>query len=171
MSGYLIVGLIIIGLIFLCVVCIIVHSHFKKNEFKDWEVNDLIIVEDWMLKQTLNKNGKKYARLLGWSVNHIYLDLGDDSATKLTWDKIDCNKSALWRRNVKECESAMGKKPGFSPKVHDNGTNTPNTEDVIDGKSIILLTEVECQVYLKQAIDKEDYSTAEKIRKQMEKYR
>jgi hypothetical protein len=119
----------------------------------------------------LNKNGKLYAKVKGWSVDHVYLDLGDDSTTKSTWDKIDTNKSALWRRNVKECESAMGKKPGFVAKVNDEGVEQPNSGDKIDGKPIILLTETECQAYLKQAIDGENYDMAEKIRKQMEKYR
>ena len=171
MSGYLIVGLIVIGFILLIVVIGMAKDYSRKLEFKDWEIDDLIIVEDWMLKQTLKKNGKLYAKVKGWSVDHVYLDLGDDSTTKSTWDKIDTNKSALWRRNVKECESAMGKKPGFGSKVYDHGVDSVNSGDMIDGKSIILLTEVECQAYLKQAIDKEDYSTAEKIRKQMEKYR
>lgn len=171
MSGYLIVGLFVIGFILLIVIFGMAKNHSRKLEFKDWEIDDLIIVNDWTFSQKLKQSGKSYAKVKGWSVDHVYLDLGDDSVTESTWDKIDTNKSALWRRNVKECESAMGKKPGFGSKVYDHGVDSVNSGDMIDGKSIILLTEVECQVYLKQAIDKEDYSTAEKIRKQMEKYR
>lgn len=171
MSGYLIVGLFVIGFILLIVIVGIAKNHSRKLEFKDWEIDDLIIVNDWTFSQKLKQSGKSYAKVKGWSVDHVYLDLGDDSVTKSTWDKIDTNKSVLWRRNVKECESAMGKKPGFGYEVHDHGVDSVNSGDMIDGKSIILLTEVECQAYLKQAIDKEDYSTAEKIRKQMEKYR
>jgi hypothetical protein len=56
-------------------------------------------------------------------------------------------------------------------KSSPEGVEPPNSGDKIDGKPIILLTETECQVYLKQAIDGENYDIAEKIRKQMEKYR
>ena len=40
----------------------------------------------------------------------------------------------------------MGKKPAFS-------SGSVSNSDKIDGKPIVLLTEVECQAYLKQAID------------------
>ena len=171
MNGYLIIGLIIIGLMVLILIITMVTNHYRVLEFKDWEVDDLIILEyDLVLNKKLEKNGKKYAKVKGWTVNSIYLDLGDDYITKYGWGKVKTNKSALWRRNFKECESAMGKKPGFSSKIHDDAVDSNNSTDMVDGKSIILLTEVECQAYLKQFIDKEDYVMAEKIRKQMEKY-
>jgi protein-arginine kinase activator protein McsA len=33
------------------------------------------------------------------------------------------------------------------------------------------MSEIECQVYLKQALESEDFETASKIREQMKKYR
>jgi uncharacterized protein YqgQ len=42
---------------------------------------------------------------------------------------------------------------------------------MINGKRIEFLTETECQIYLKECLDREDYEKAELIRKQMEKYR
>ena len=61
----------------------------------------------------------------------------------------------------------MGKDPGFAPGL---GAQK-NISGSIDGKSIDLLSETECQVYLKKAIETENYELAEKIKKQMEKYR
>lgn len=174
METILVVGLIllVIGLIWYGLYVLNLKS--RKNEFSDWEVDDLIILNDWTCKEQLKNNGKKYAKVKGWSISEIYLDLGDDSVYKLDWGVFSSNKSASWRRNVKECEGAMGKKPGFSGDVDDDahvGNSSISNKDMIDGKPIILLTEVECGAYLKQALDSEDYDLAEKIRKQMEKYR
>jgi hypothetical protein len=171
MSGYLIFGLVVIGFFLSICVIVMLKNHLRKLEFKDWEVDDLIIVNDFTITHRLNNNGKKFAKVKGWTVDNVFLDLGDDYVNKYTWDVVDTNKSALWRRNFKQCESTMGKKPGFVAKVNDEGVESPNSGDKIDGKPIILLTETECQAYLKQAIDGENYDMAEKIRKQMEKYR
>ena len=60
----------------------------------------------------------------------------------------------------------MGKTPGFKPEL----TDLPSSHK-IDGKPIELLSEIECQVYLKNAIEQEDYDSAELIRKRMESFR
>ena len=39
-----------------------------------------------------------------------------------------------------------------------------------NGKDISSMNETECQAYLKQALEEEDYELAEKIRKQLEKF-
>ena len=60
-----------------------------------------------------------------------------------------------------------GAKPGFTPALN----NTVDSSSTIDGKHIDLLSEVECQIYLKKALESENYELAEAIKKQMEKYR
>ena len=45
------------------------------------------------------------------------------------------------------------------------------TNNSIDGKSIELLTETECQVYLKQCIETEDYEKAELIKERLKNFR
>jgi hypothetical protein len=64
----------------------------------------------------------------------------------------------------------MGVEPGFKPGVNDTSSSTLSGKQY-DGKPIELLTEVECEVYLKKAIEDEDYDAAELIRKRMEKFR
>lgn len=145
------------------------NEKMRALEFKDWEIDDCIIVNDWVLKADLQKNNRKYAKLKGWNVNNIYIEIGDGLVYKQKWGILDVNKSASWRRNFKECELAMKKKPDFNGDFYD--TTEIENNDNIDGKSILLLTEVECEAYLKIALDNEDYDLAEKIRKQMEKYR
>ena len=43
--------------------------------------------------------------------------------------------------------------------------------DITNGKDISSMNETECQVYLNQALEDEDYELAERIRKQLEKFR
>jgi hypothetical protein len=60
----------------------------------------------------------------------------------------------------------MGVEPGFKSELGESKSGGK-----IDGKPIELLNEIECEVYLKAAIDDQDYETAELIRKRMEKFR
>lgn len=163
----------LLGIILITFVAHLIQLKSRRAEYKDWEVNDLLILSDRYYIGKLKDNGRKYARVQGWNENDLYIEIGDGNTYKVEWKIIDINKSALWRRNYKECEVAMGKKPAFSSTTTDDGVSSDSLSngDKIDGKPIVLLTEVECQAYLKQAIDTEDYDTAEKIRKQMEKYR
>lgn len=43
--------------------------------------------------------------------------------------------------------------------------------DIFNGKDISSMNETECQAYLNKAIEEEDYELAEKIRKQLNKFR
>jgi hypothetical protein len=159
---------IVIGIIVLLVGYFILDRKLTKKEISDWVIDDSIIMHSLKYKTLLRNNGKNYAKLKGWTYKNIYLDFGDGIVYKVKWFDIDVNKSALWRRNFKQCETVMGKKPDFKGDVNDGNVVKDN---IIDDKYIDLLSEIECQVYLKQAIDKEDYDLATKIRKQMEKYR
>ena len=171
METLFIISGVILGIILLSFGFYLTEIKRKKNEFKDWEIDDLLILNAGEYKNKLRENGMSFAKLKGWSENHLYIDVGDGSTHQVSWDELDANKSAIWRRNVKECEAAMGKKPAFSGNVKDHKNSSVDSGDKIDGKPIILLTEVECQAYLVKAISNEDYKLAEKIKKQMEKYR
>ena len=171
METLFIISGVILGIILLSFGFYLTKIKWRKNEFKDWEIDDLLILNPGEYKDKLRENGMSLAKLKGWSENNLYIDVGDGSTHQVSWDKLDANKSAIWRRNVKECEAAMGKKPAFGGTVYDGKKSDVDSGDKIDGKPIILLTEVECQAYLVKAISNEDYKLAEKIRKQMEKYR
>jgi hypothetical protein len=171
METLFIISGVILGIILLSFGFYLTEIKRKKNEFKDWEIDDLLILNAGEYKNKLRENGMSLAKLKGWSENHLYIDVGDGSTHQVSWDELDANKSAIWRRNVKECEAAMGKKPAFGGTVYDGKKSDVDSGDKIDGKPIILLTEVECQAYLVKAISNEDYKLAEKIKKQMEKYR
>ena len=138
----------------------------RKNEFQDWKIGDLILFNSGSVEYAeLHKLGKSYAKVLGWTENNIYIDI-DGTTNKCYWSCFNANKSALWRRNYDECKLSMGKTPGFNPEL----ANSPSSHK-IDGKPIELLSEIECQVYLKNAIEQEDYDSAELIRKRMESFR
>jgi hypothetical protein len=57
---------------------------------------------------------------------------------------------------------------------HKGGELFPYNEkdvDNVNGKDISSMNETECQAYLDKAIEEEDYELAEKLRKQLEKFR
>jgi membrane-associated HD superfamily phosphohydrolase len=89
LSSILIVGLIVIGFITLICVIVMLKNHLRKLEFKDWEVDDLIIVNDFTITHRLNNNGKKFAKVKGWTVDNVFLDLGDDYVNKYNWNVVD----------------------------------------------------------------------------------
>ena len=62
----------------------------------------------------------------------------------------------------------MGKDPGFKPiVVMDTVPSSTSNGDMVDGKPIETLSETMCEVYLKQAIENEDYELADKLRKRI----
>ena len=152
---------IVIASITLCIlagVLIILWSVKKgrKKETSDWQVGDLLVI-----------NGQdNMVSLLGWSEEAFYIEL-ENAVHKIEWTQFKFNKSAIWRRNHKSCEDYMGSQPGFKPGLKDE----VSTKSKINDKPIELLSEVECQVYLKKALEEENYELADAIRKQMEKYR
>ena len=127
-----------------------------KKEIKDWQVGDSVF---------LRKEDKLF-KLLGWTLNHVYVQV-DGITHKIDMDNVGHNKSAIWRRNYNECKSVMKTEPGFKPGLQPNSAKST----VCDGKVIELMSEIECQVYLKQALESEDFETAAKIREQLNKYR
>ena len=78
------------------------------------------------------------------------------------------NKSGLWRQNYEDAKKVMGVNPGFTGNI---GDESETTGKKVDGKPIDTMNEIECEVYLKKALEEEDYDTAELIKKRMEKFR
>ena len=138
------------------------------SEYKDWVVGDKIIIKTNSIEYDyLKKANLTMATLVGWNENNIYLRIGKLNV-KSDWDCFDSNKSAVWRRNYNECKKAMGVEPGFTPGVDES---KPSSGKMVLEKPIELLNEVECEVFLKKALEEEDYETAELIKKRMEKFR
>lgn len=135
------------------------YNRLIKRESQSWQVGDLVSVSEYI------DHGVELYELVGWSRSNIYVKT-KAGVTKLKRSVLNYNKSASWRVNHDECVAFMGCEPGFSPEL----THVDSSEK-IDGKPIELLTEIECQVYLKQALEKEDYKLAETIRKRMENFR
>jgi hypothetical protein len=140
----------------------------RKSQCKNWKIGDkLIMTEGNEYSRDLKTNKSEYAILKGWSLNHLYINCGDDLVHKVDWKYLESNKSDCWRKNFEEAKKVMGCNPEFPNGVGESNGST----DKIDGKPIELLSEIECQVHLAAAIEKEDYSLAEKLRKRMEKFR
>jgi hypothetical protein len=162
--------LIIVGILFgALLIGFLYHTiqlNSRKSEFKDWIVGDKLILKTSSVEYTeIQKLNQSLGNVVGWNVDNIYLKIGD-TTHKCEWSCFDSNKSALWRRNYDECKKYMGVDPGFNAELGES-----NSKAKIHGKTIELLSEVECEVYLKIAINEEDYDTAELIKRRMEKFR
>ena len=146
-----------------------IRKDLRKRKVKDWQLEDVLIIKEY----------EKYGVLKGWSLKSIVVEFdGNNYFTELNMNEIKLNKSAYWRKLHNECKKTMGadKQPKFSPKVGLFYRNIENKKqgknsNQIHEKPIETLTETECQIYLKECLQNEEYELAELIKKQMEKYR
>jgi len=168
----------VLGIVLLFLLRDFIKTRNRKSECKDWKSGDMLILDQYNADsayRALKNSGKTYAKLCGWSMDSIYVDVHDGSIYKIDWCEVKLNKSAMWRKNYEEAKKVMGVNPSFSPEISQqedvvkSSSRSPGGK--IDGKEIDLLTETECQVYLKRAIEEEDYKAAELIRKRMEHFR
>jgi hypothetical protein len=162
--GFLaILGCFIIGTI----IGYLIKMNGREKEIKIWKIGDKLTLEsDSEYYQELRKNNEDYAILKGWTLNNLYINCGDDFVHKVSWGCLVVNKDALWRRNFEEAKKVMGCDPEFP-----NGVGTSSSKGEVNGKPIETLSEIECEVQLKLAIENEDYTLADKLRKRMEKFR
>jgi hypothetical protein len=80
---------------------------------------------------------------------------------------LNYNKDDNWRQNYEEAKKVMGCDPAFPNGVGTSSTSKGN----IDGKPIETMSEIECEVQLKLAIENEDYTLADNLRKRLERFR
>lgn len=166
-TSFLIVGSSLVLLILLVKSVKFLLKRERKIESSKWKVGDKVVLLACSCRHSLQKKGKDFADLLGWDDKHIYVSDGE-STYKEERSKLDFNKSSTWRENYKSCKDYMGTNPKFSSLISDD---TGTIDGEIDGIKIELMNETQCQVYLKKAIEEENYEAAEKIRKRMEAFR
>ena len=162
---------IILGTILLIVAMIgvggSIQEKSRRKRCQSWVIGDKLALCKGGHNDILNNNRKEYAILKGWDLDHLYIDCGDDMVYKVNWSVMNFNKSDSWRKNYENAKKVMGCDPAFSGGVGDGNP----VGRIYDGKPIDLMNEIECEVYLKKAIENEDYDTAELIKKRMEKFR
>lgn len=139
------------------------------KQTKNWKINDVVFL----------KNDRNPYKLSGWNKEHFFVITGEE-VMRVNWDRFQCNKSSIWRQHFDNCVKDMGFKPSFNSGVSYEqelelagikNEDAPDIQDTYNGKPIVLLTETECQIFIKECLEKEDYDMAEKIKKQLEKYR
>lgn len=158
-----ILGCVLIG----SIIGYVLQMKGRKKEIKDWRIGDKLTLEGGQYYRDLQKNNVDYAILKGWTLSNLYINCGDGYVHKVSWSVMDVNKDALWRRNFEEAKKVMGCDPEFPNGV---GTSSSSKGEV-NGKPIETLSEIECEVQLKLAIENEDYTLADKLRKRIEKFR
>ena len=160
---------VIVGIVVLIFLLGVVINNDRKKQIKIWKVGDELLLGKCKEFDILLSNDKEYAKLLGWTLNNLFIDCGDDIVRKVRWTTLEANKSALWRQNYDEAKKIMGVNPGFSSDMMDG--EIESTGKHYDGKLIDLMNEIECQVYLKKALKNEDYDVAELIKQRMNNFR
>lgn len=153
--------IIVAGLIVLFYLLgLIVHIQ-RRNRSKHWEIGDLVKMKSTALIGSENE----LVKLVGWNSDYIFVDDGKH-VNRCEWGDLNFNKSAEWRKNFSECEKYMGKKPLFT-----NVVSKTDIKKVYDGKPVELMNEIECEIYLKKAIEEENFEMAELIRQRLERFR
>ena len=163
----IIVGMVLLILV-LIGICSRIQNKNRKARCKNWKVGDKLSLIRGEYYSVLEKNNKEFATLEGWDLNNLYISCGNNMTYQVNWSVMRFNKSATWRQNYDGAKKVMGCEPGFTGGV---GESSKSTGKKVDGKPVDLMTEIECDVYLKKALDAEDYDTAELIKKRMEKFR
>jgi hypothetical protein len=162
---------IILGVVLLIVAMIGVGGSIqdknRRARCKNWKVGDKLSLCRGNYKDILERKKKEFAILKGWDLENLYIDCGDNMVYQVNWSVMNFNKSAIWRQNYEEAKKVMGCDPAFSGGVGESNS----TGRVYEGKPIDTMNEIECEVYLKKALDAEDYETADLIKSRMEKFR
>lgn len=141
----------------------------KKKKNIDWKVGDYIsFFADNSCPAELSNREGHYFRLLGWDENYVYVKNGAETVVKVDRSLVQTNKSQIWRKNFEDCKRYMGTTPMFTPELH---VKKEIDGTYVYGKDIELLTETECKVYLKKAIEEEDYEIAKIIREKLESFK
>jgi hypothetical protein len=163
---------IIVGIVLLIVAIIGVGGSIqdknRRARCKNWKVGDKLSLCKGRHNDILEHRKKEYAILKGWDLDNLYIDCSDGMVYQVNWSVMNFNKSAIWRENYENAEKFMGCKPGFSGGV---GESSTSTNRIYCGKPIDAMNEIECEVYLKKALEEEDYETADLIRQRQEKFR
>ena len=174
--AYILLG--VLAIVLLLVLRGYLKTRARKSECAKWYTGDMLILDRYEgddAYRVLKESGKSYAVLKGWSLDSLYVDVHDGNVYKIEWCELKENTSAKWRNNFNEAKKVMGTDPAFHAEVEQIERNSTGaskgTGVMIDGKPIELLSEIECDVYLKQAIESEDYKTAEAIRKRIDHFR
>lgn len=138
----------------------------RKSKGKKWQVGDFVKMS--ILSSLTNPN--ELHKLVGWNSDNIFIE-ENNTVHKCEWSHLEYNKSANWRENYEKCEKFMTEKPQFTSEVKKDGVKSPPTNRIIYGKPIETMNETECQVYLKRAIDEENFEAAEMLRQRLENFR
>jgi hypothetical protein len=163
-----IILMVILSLLAIYSVFVVIKKRNRKKICKNWKIGDkLILTRIGGYDSVLKENNKEYAILKGWSLTDLYIDCGGGLINKVDWDVLRHNKSDNWRQNYEEAKQVMGVNPAFNAVIDENESISKK----VNGKSIDLMLEIECEVYLKKAIEEDDFETAELIKKRMEKFR
>jgi len=147
-------------------------SEARKKMVSTWKVGDVILIKPDKINIQLYRDlkGKNAVTLNGFNQSGVFLGFGKYTYAE-SYDCIESNKSDFWRKQYENCEKLMGIKPNFNKEVEKPYSEESVETELIYGEPIETLNETQCEVYLKKALENQEFEIAEKIKKRMEKFR
>jgi len=134
------------------------------KEFPHWELGDEVFMKD-------NKRFPSIYKLRGWNEEEVFIEINENGKIHTQAEplnEVDFNKSYKWRVRFDKCIKTMGTAPNFNRG--NSKSDYSNSNSKIDMPPIELMTETECQMYLKKVLDIEDYITAKKITERLNNF-
>lgn len=167
-SNVLIIFGVPLGIIvFVIIISYITAKSIKRKEYSNWKIGDWVRFKDASdISHEFTKPNTHF-QLLGWDKESVYIKSKDGSTRKLLREHVAVNKSQLWRENYENCKKYMGISPGFTSDLM---LKQELQSTLVYGKDVELLTETECRIYLKKALENEDYEIAEIIREKLQNF-
>jgi hypothetical protein len=156
-------------------------------DISTWQVGDKLLLfgygVDYMKKA--KENGMEYAILIKWDEDELMIDVGDGYTHLITHSKVQRNQSDYWRMKYASMDrfmSSIDKLTEYKPKKKGKDGKEFEVESkmevtikdgnvFIDGQPIEGMSEVYLNIYLKYALEEGNNKLAEKIRKELIKWR
>lgn len=149
---------------------VVLISKAKKQDLAAWKVGDkLTLGFNTFIGAPKRNKGIERAILKAWSHEEVIISI-EDNFYKVAYSDIANNKSKDFREMEERIRKTMNKPDLDLSELTNNKEARPGMS-FLDGKHVELLTEIECQVYLKKALDADQFEVASKIRDRMKNFR
>lgn len=154
-------------------------------DISTWQVGDeLVLYSEYYMKKA-KENGMEYAILRKWDEYEVMIDVGDGYTHLISQAKVQRNHSDYWRMKYASMDrfmSSIDKLTEYKPKKKGKDGKEFEVESkmevtikdgnvFIDGQPLEGMSEIYLNIYLKYALEEGNNKLAEKIRKELIKWR
>lgn len=166
-------ALIIIASIVVFIVSIVYLVFlYRMNQMKKWKEGDKLKMSMFSeIGRYMSSKNIKHVTLLAWSHPREILVKIENRVHKIKYGDIDENASYERREMQTRIRETM-KKPDFDlDELIEGSATTLNGNEFCDNIPIETMNEIQCEVYLKKALDHEQFEIAAEIRERLKRFR